>query len=160
MNDILKFHIQNNYYVKVSRVPKTKGCIVVFPQDLIRNYIKTIRTYIITDNDEIEIYNQEDDKIESSVVQAHKINIRLLLFEDILLRTLNRGISRHLIKIEGEKNLFTLLDLGLNKEELEKENSLCLYFRKLLIGKVENDVSLELEKPYLQIVECFENGGL
>jgi len=69
-------------------------------------------------------------------------------------------MSRKLIIVEPpEKNMFQLLEMNMNKEELALERELCVNFRELLLGKDSKNVKTEVKECYYQIVECFENGG-
>lgn len=161
LNKIIKFHIDHKYYVSIKSIPNMSGCVVHFPANLINNKPELNKTYLINDK-EIEIYSQKcgQDIVKKSI-QTAKYGMRLLIMGDILLKSLERGISRHLIVIEPpNKNLFELLTLSINKEELMLERELCVNFRDLLLGKVSSSVKPELVECYKQIVKCFEEGEL
>ena len=163
LDKIKQFHIKHQYYVSVKPIPNMPGCITCFPQNLINNKLELNKTYLIDEaNEEIEIYSQSCGKdITKKVIKTFKYGIRLLIMGDILLKSLDRGISRHLIVVEPpEKNLFELLRLSINKEELVLEKELCVNFRELLLGRINNDVKPEVVDCYRQIVKCFEQGEL
>lgn len=159
MKNIIDFHKNNGYYVNISPIPKTTGCIVNFPANLIHNFPPITKTYIITNSGEIELYNKVDKDTKLVNINTNKLNARLLVFQDIFLKATKRGFSRHLIIVENHNDLFSLLNIPMTDEELALEKELFLLFRKILEGKVMTDVKKELEKSYLQIVYYFENGG-
>ena len=98
MNKIVKFHIDNNYYVKIQPIPNLIGCTATFPPNLLTNQPGYIKTYTVNEKlSYIEILSTLNKTLRH--INVNKIVIRLLITEDILLNTINRGISRHLMII-------------------------------------------------------------
>lgn len=165
MNKVIQFHIDSGYYVKVKPLPKMAGCFAVFPENKFTAQTEANRTYIInTEPSHIEMFHLDYGKdIISKKIHIDKIAIRLLILEDILLQTLARKISKSLILVENsyDTNVFNILDIPMDEEELELEKELCLKFRELLAGKVWHDVAnSKFVECYRVVLECFENGGL
>ena len=161
MKKVISFHIKNGYYVKVKPVPNIAGCFVTFPTNLIYSLGELSKTYIINrDRYEIEVYELEKkEKIHSKVIHADKYNVRLLIIQDILLKTLLRNMSKSLIVAEGEKTIFDMLSISLDKEDAEIEKVLCLKFSSLLEGEIEHDIDSKIKSSYLQLLKFFESGG-
>ena len=122
-------------------------------------------TYLIESQPlRIEVYDLE----EGSEINVHKITVprscaRILVLEDILLRTIKRKIAQCLIVVDKSKNknVFDALALEMDAGALTLEKELLLKFRELVMGKVENNIlNDELAEGYRLILNCFENGGL
>jgi hypothetical protein len=160
MNKIIKFHIDNDYYVKIKPLPNLVGCCAIFPPNLLTNQPGYFKTYIVGENpDSIEVF-VSPSTFPSKIIYAHKTIIRLLITEDILLNTVKRGISRHLMIIDGGlNNVFNVLKIQLSPAELELEKDLCIRFRELLLGKDRKGVALDYS-GFEEVLKCFENGGL
>jgi hypothetical protein len=158
MNKLIQFHIKNNYYVKITPLDKAIGCCATFPPNLLTNQPGYFKTYIVGENpDSIEVF--ENVNSSSRVIDVPRIVIRLLITEDILLNTIKRGISRHLMVVDGGKqtNTFHILKINLTKEELEEEKDLCIRFRQMLVGKERKGIDVS---GFEEVLKCFENGGL
>jgi hypothetical protein len=95
-------------------------------------------------------------------INVDKIVVRLLITEDILLNTIKRGLSRHLIIIDGgaKHNTFHIIKINLTKEELELEKDLCIRFRKLLLSKDRKESNGIDISGFEEVLKCFEQGGL
>jgi len=159
MKKITKFHIDNKYYVKVQPISSLIGCCVEFPTNLLTNQPGYIKTYIVNEDPSYIEVLCSLDKHKTRKINVSRIIVRLLITEDILLNTIKRGISRHLIIIDGERysNIFHILKLNLSPEELEQEKDLCIKFRELLIGKESKETCVS---GFEEVLKCFENGGL
>ena len=165
INELKKFHIDNNYYVNIKPLDKMLGCYVFFPENVLQNKKSVTRTYIISeDYQEIEVFHTENDKTTSKTTTTKRFNTRLLILEDILLRSISRNISKDLVLIDGGKiqsNIFEIVGVKLSQEDLKLEKELCEFFLVLLDGKaVENIEDPVLLNGYEQVLECFEKGGL
>ena len=163
MNQLVQFHIDHNYYIKIRPLPKINGCIAIFPHNLFIPKPIIKRTYIINENPIcVDVYNTEHNKTTSKKIDTEKFGIRLLVLEDVLLRTIGMGMSTKLIIVENTEkgDIFSLLKLDMTTEELELERDLCIEFRKLLTGKEKCEVKDRLSDCYERVLECFENGGL
>lgn len=77
--------------------------------------------------------------------------------EDIILKTFDLDLSKDLITVYDNRKLFDILSINLNKEDTQIEQVLCVKFRKLLHGEVDD---LENVEGYQQLVDIFETGGL
>jgi hypothetical protein len=162
LDKLIKFHIDHNYYVKIKPLPRMIGCVVEFPKNIIKKLPEINRSYIINDK-LIDIFHVETGKdIDTKSVSISKFGIRLLIMEDILIRTIQRQISRKLIFVENriKDSIFDVLKIDMNKDELILEKELCLIFRGLLAGKVDYEVKKEIEESYRVLFNCFESGGL
>ena len=166
MNKITLFHIEHKYYIQVKPLPNMIGCIVRFPCNSFINKQEINRTYIINNDPyNIELFNVEKGKqIIQKRIYAQKIAVRVLILQDILLKTLSYNISTKLILVENgkiQKNIFKALNVDMDENDILLEKELCLKFRNLLSGKVENDIdNVEIAKSYRQLLECFEKGEL
>jgi hypothetical protein len=162
MNKIVKFHIDNNYYVNIKSISNFVGCTSTFPPNLFTHQPGYIKTYTVNEEQSfIEVFSSIN-KQKCRRIDVNKTAIRLLITEDILLNTIKRGMSRHLIVIDGGKynNTFHILKINLTKEELEEEKDLCIRFRKLLLGKDRKESNGIDISGFEEVLECFENGGL
>jgi len=165
VNNIIQFHIDHNYYVNVKSLPKMAGCCVEFPANHFEKRPKNTVTYLIETNPfRIEIYEVEDGtNLNVRKVDATQSSARVLVLEDILLRTLSRKLAQCLIIVDGTegKNVFDALSFTMGTRELELEKELLYKFRELILGKVDNEVEdPELAEGYRLVLNCFENGGL
>ena len=165
MKDIIQFHIDNDYYVNVKSLPNMTGCFVHFPHNYFLEHPETNITYLIeSDPLRIEIYETIPGKeMRSNSILVTKSSARLLVLEDILLRTLVRKIAQVLIIVDktAEKNVFDALHLTLDEEDALLEKELLGKFRNLILGKVDNNIlNHELAEGYRLVLNCFENGGL
>lgn len=154
--DILKFHVQHNYYVQVLPIKNTPGCIVTFPNNILLNKKSVVKTYVLYSNPYvIELYTKIGDDIQTKIIEASSINIRLLVCIDIFLKTNELKMSKKLIALEQtNKTLFDILEVKQNSKEKKLETQLCFKFREMLEGNVP---SSEIDSL---VVQCFENGGL
>lgn len=165
MNNIIQFHIDHGYYVNVKTLSNIIGCAVNFPPNYIINQPGSNITYLIENNPlRIEVYDLEDGhEINFHSLKVTKSSARVLVLEDILLRTLKRKIAQCLILVDenNNKNIFDTLLLEMDDEVLELEKRLLLKFRELILGKVDTEIeNIELAKGYRLVLDCFENGGL
>jgi hypothetical protein len=165
VKDIIQFHIDNNYYVNVKSIPDMIGCFVHFPSNYFLERSETNITYLIEpDPIHIEIYEMAPGKdMHSHTVPATWSSARLLVLEDILLRTLARKIAQTLIVVDDTegKNVFDALRLELDAEDALLEKELLSKFREMILGKVDTDIlNHELAEGYRLVLNCFESGGL
>lgn len=165
MNDIIQFHIDHKYYVDVKTIPKMVGCMVSFPANQFAEQPEAHITYLIESKPlRIEVYDlEEGSEINVRKVQVTRSCARILVLEDILLRTLKRKIAQCLIVVDKskQKNVFDALALEMDAGALTLEKELLLKFRELILGKVDTDIlNDELAEGYRLILDCFENGGL
>jgi hypothetical protein len=165
LEKIKDFHIQNNYYVNIQPLKTSLGCVVNFPKNVIHNFKNVDITYMISHNyDNIDIFYVEESETKSKNIQTLIFNTRLLILEDILLKSLQRGISKELVVIDSNRiksNIFSIIGVKLSEEHLNLEKELCSVFLKLLEGNIIKDIKDDLLlKGYEQVFNCFENGGL
>ena len=159
MNELIKFHILNNFYVRIQPIPHSIGCIVNFPANRFTKTLAIDKIYMLNNDPySIDLYVLENNKsILTKNVPANNSNIRLLIVQDIILNTFRLGMSKDLVVVEeSDKNLFGMLEMPQTREEKELETRLCVNFRELLAGNV---VTSDIE-GYEQVLLCFESGGL
>jgi hypothetical protein len=153
--DVIQFHVNNKCCVDVKPLNVEVGCIVSFPANKLTGIKENTITYILDKNVyEIEIYGKNSKQPRK--IKASKFNIRLLVIEDIILKALDLGLSKDLIRVEDGAKLFDILSVNISDKDLTIETLLCKKFRKLLCGEVDN---LEDVEGYQQLVTVFENGG-
>jgi hypothetical protein len=165
VDDVIKFHIDNNYYVDVKSLPKMQGCCVTFPANHAAKYAETTITYLLENTpwiiEKYELIHGQNLNVRK--IPTTKSSIRILVLEDILLRTIARKLAQRLIivdKTEG-KNVFDALSLEMEGESLVLERDLLSKFRDLIMGKVNHNIeNPELLEGYRLVLNCFENGGL
>jgi hypothetical protein len=159
--DIIKFHIDNNYYVNIIPITKLIGCQAQFPANILLNVPETTITYLIEQDPlRIEIY---ENNIKPHNVVIPKYSARLLVLVDILMRTIARNLSPALILVEDakEKTVFDTLDLELSTSDQDAEKKMLILLRNFLVsGEAENDIEETLLDGYRMMLDCFENGGL
>lgn len=150
--DIVNFHVKHNYYVSIEPIKNFCGCSVIFPKNKLMNIPELNKTYILySTNYTIEYYVQLKLK---DTIQAHNNNIKLLVVQDILLTTLRRNMSRHLL-LSKEKRLFELLEFEQTKTQKAEEAKLCKEFSNILSGQATGS-NIE---GYDQLLSYFEKGG-
>ena len=115
MKKIIQFHIDNNYCVDVKPIPNLVGCCATFPPNILTNQPGYIKTYIVSEYPSYVEVLSSLDKQKTRRIDIDRIVIRLLITEDILLNTINRGLSRHLIVIDGgaKNNTFHIIKINL-----------------------------------------------
>ena len=153
--NVIQFHIDHKCYVRIKPLNKEIGCIVSFPKNKLKDIKENTITYILDKNTyQIEVYSIHN--VKPKIIQANKINIRLLVVEDIILKTFALDLNKDLIIVDDKKKLFEVLSINIDNEDLKKEQFLCKKFRSLLSGEVDD---LEDVEGYQQLVNVFENGG-
>ena len=154
--DIIKFHVENNYYVSVEPFEKFYGCVATFPANKINCLAGLTKTYMFCEKSYTIDYYAKFNKsiVKKELIQATSSNIKLLVIQDIFLTTLRLNISKKLI-ISNNKNIFKLLTLPQTEKDRKKERKLCTEFMKILSGKMP-DSNVE---GYDQLLYYFEKGG-
>ena len=136
--DIVQFHIQNEYYVKIEPL-NSVGCQAHFPVNILNNVPQITKVYMLNeDSIDLHIYIN-DELVTSTNIETEKIQARLVVIQDILLFANTLEITPALIIVEDD--LMKMLDIGLTKEEREQEKELFVIFRDLVSsGVVTNGI--------------------
>jgi hypothetical protein len=162
--DIVKFHIDHNYYVSIKSIPDTIGFTALFPKNIFARMPELHRTYIIcNDGESLEVFDRvESKRCKSTVIDATKFSSRVFILEDVLLKTIAYKMSQKLLVIEGttSKNILDLLPLQLNDADTALEQELCIKFRDLVLGRIDRNIRYDLAPSYDMLVKFFEKGGL
>lgn len=158
MHTIQQFHINHDYVVVTSGIKNECGCVVRYPKNIFKNLVPMQTTYLIDPpNATLSVYISDYDSIiETKNIQASRINIRLLVIQDVFLTSYKRDIYKDLIMASDNQTLFQMLAFEQTEEEKLLEAQLCDIFRDMLDGNVP---SSNIE-GYAQLVSYFESGGL
>jgi len=103
MSDVVKEAIRycsrRDYFVSVHRNPDTNACLSVFPsQTIFRNKIEGCSIFYEITNVGLQYaYMSDDGKQETSTLECPEYTRRILVFQDLLNRTLAMGMSAKLI---------------------------------------------------------------
>jgi hypothetical protein len=132
--------------------------MVDFPANKFDNIPSLCRTYIFDlETNKIELYIiNGSEKIIHKTIQACKNNIRLLILQDIFLKTASLGLSKELIILKNTDHLFKILIVPQTPDEKHQEQLLCQAFLDLLAGNIVINSNIE---GYQQLVSCLETGG-
>lgn len=164
MIDIVKFHIDHKYYVSIKPIKDVIGFTALFPKNVLTKLPQLHRTYIVcNDGESIEVFDRvESQKCTSIMIDATRFSSRILILEDVLLKTIAYKMSQKLLVIEGSqsKNILELLRFPMSDVEIALEQELCIKFRDLVLGRIDRNIRFDLAPSYDMLVKFFEKGGL
>lgn len=161
MNELTKFHIDNNYYVKVKRSDKMNAVVVNIPKNIITNSKEKEIIYEI-DKTNLNVYFSGS---KQHSLECKEYSIRMIVFADIVHNAILANIPPQLIAVydkdgnvtTGENSIINVIDPPKRKSDRVLEDKLILSFHEL---KETDEVEIEesIKDSFTEIIEIYLKG--
>lgn len=161
MNEVTRFHIENEYFVKAKRSDKMNAIVVNIPKNLLLNSPEKEFIYEIEKN-KVNVYSG-GAKVSSINCREH--SIRMIVFADIIHNVKKTGIPTELIAAYDENgsismggyHIIQIIDPPKRKSDKDLEDKLISSFQEL-IKSDEVNIEESIKSSFEEIVEIYVKG--
>lgn len=170
--ELINFHIQNGYFIKVQHNKASNGCFVEYPKSLLSsNVINDFISCYFIENNKIKKINEKDKEAgNSKCIDIPNYAARTIIAEDILLQTIKLKLNHNLI-VCFDKNGNILKEINNLVDVLDKLEDSCDKSQELLLLNLLKDTllgldcsqqaqQLFLQDGYRIMKKIFDNGGM